>query len=197
MKQLAVSIKEGDRSAFDRFYHATYPKAMAYLSKMLFHRNAQDDIIQEAYIRLWLHRGSVDENQSIESYFFTILRNTIFNYLRKQAVDRKRMLELDTEDETPFRQYAVNNAMEGLYAKEFASSYHAVLQKVSPVRQRCFRLHREQGMTYREIALQEGIHIRTVERYISDTLQFLRENLLAGHYLVCSLPSCLMTFYLA
>lgn len=196
MKLLAVRIMEGDQSAFDEFYHITYPKAMAYLGKMLFNAHFRDDIIQEAYIRLWLHRASIDAEQSVEAYFFTILRHTIFNHLRKQAVDRKRVLELDTEDEARFQKYAVNNSMEVLYAKDFASTYHTVLQKVSPVHQRCFRLHREQGLTYREIALQEGIHIRTVERYIGDTLQFLRENLLASHYVVCTLPTCLMTFYM-
>lgn len=197
MKLLAVRIREGDASAFDEFYHITYPKAMAYLAKMLFNRDFQDDIVQEAYIRLWLHRASIDAEQSVEAYFFTILRHTIFNHLRKQAAGRKRVLELDTEDETRFPEYAVNNSLEALYAKDFASSYHTALQKVSPVHQRCFRLHREHGLTYREIALQEGIHIRTVERYISDTLQFLRENLLTPHHIICTLPTCLMTFYLA
>lgn len=192
MKLLAKRIREGDQLAFDEFYRITYPKAMAYLNKVLYGKSAHDDVLQEAYIRLWLHREAIDVQQSVEAYFFTTLRHTVFNYLRKHAVERKRSLELDLEDDA---QHPADNFIEHLHTKEFVARYHTVLQQISPVHQRCFRLHREHGLTYREIAQQEGIHIRTVERYISDTLQFLRENLMASHYLLCSMPSCLLMMF--
>lgn len=192
MKLLAKRIREGDELAFDEFYRITYPKAMAYLGKVLFDKNAHDDVVQEAYIRLWLHREAIDVQQSVEAYFFTTLRHTVLNYLRKHAARRKRLLELDVEDDT---HHQADNFIEHLHAKEFVTRYHIVLDQVSPVHQRCFRLHREQGLTYREIAQQEDLNVRTVERYISDTLQFLRENLLTSHYLICTMPSCLLAFF--
>lgn len=182
METLASKIRSGDIAAFDQFYNVTYPRVMAYLSRVLYYNSLADDIAQETYIKLWVGRKKIDVSRSVDSYLFAILRNTITDHLRKLAADRKRLLSSASisifNEAIDMKMQAADNVTDTLYYKEFASIYNGFLNQVSPVKQRCFRLHREQGLTYREIAVLEGLHIKKVERYISDTIQFLREKLL-------------------
>ena len=48
---------------------------------------------------------------------------------------------------------------------------------------RFYLLNREEGLTYKEIALQEGVSEKTVERYIGRVLRTLRTRLASFFFL--------------
>lgn len=177
MNTLENEIKNGNRAAFQVFFNNTYTKTTAYLTHVLFNDSYADDIAQEAFVKLWVNRQLIDPAQSLEAWFFTIVRNTLISHLRKMVAEKKKGSTtqiLLQEVETEIYGHTTNEGLHHLQKQDIWQLCNEVLQSIDPVKERCFRLHREQGLTYNEIARSEKLSVKTVERYISDTLKLLR-----------------------
>ncbi|MGN7720506.1 RNA polymerase sigma factor [Chitinophaga sp. 22620] len=178
MNFLSSEIKNGNELAFRDFFDSTYPRVLAYLRKFFEKDNAyMDDIAQEAYVKLWQNREQIDENQALENYLFGILKNTVLSYFRTLASTKKKssvyMASLRQADA------ADNNVIRNMHQKECNQDYEQVMRGISPLKQQCFRLHREYGLTYFQISEKEGIAIKTVEKYIRETSRILQSKLLS------------------
>ncbi|MBO9154257.1 RNA polymerase sigma factor [Chitinophaga sp. GCM10012297] len=158
--------------AFRRYFNATYPRVKAYLSTVLDTNLHVDDIAQEVYIKLWNNWERVDHSTSPDGYLFTIVRHTIISHFRS-AKNRKTAILPENDAELGQE----NNSEDKLQQKEYLHIYEQTLQTLHTVKQRCFRLHWDAGLTYRQIADQEGISVKTVERYIREIKTVLRTKL--------------------
>jgi DNA-directed RNA polymerase specialized sigma subunit, sigma24 homolog len=54
--------------------------------------------------------------------------------------------------------------------------YESEVDKLSPQRQKVFRLSREKNLSYAEIAKEMDLSVNTVENYMVSALNTLREN---------------------
>ncbi|AEW01205.1 hypothetical protein A4D02_32805 [Niastella koreensis] len=177
MTQLEIEIKNGNRAAFQLFFNNTYNRTTAFLTHAMYNSSYADDIAQEAFVKLWVNRQMIDPAQSLDAWFFTIVRNTMISHLRKMVAEKKKGSTtqlLLQEAETEIYGYTTNDGLHHLQQQDIRQLFNEVLQSIDPVKERCFRLHREQGLTYREIAQSEKLSVKTVERYISDTLKLLK-----------------------
>ena len=175
MDPLSHNIKNGNELAFREFFDKTYGKVYAYLLKSFNNNLHLDDIAQEVYVKLWQNRANIDETQSLEGYLFKILRNTVISHFRTLAKDKKHNSGYLQEKQNDSHTDTLNN----IHEKENNLYYEQVMQEISPLKQQCFRLHREYGLTYRQISKKEGIAVKTVEKYIRQTSRILQSRLLS------------------
>ena len=64
-----------------------------------------------------------------------------------------------------------------LSKKELDEQYKINLTRLTPQRQKVFRLSREEDMTYAEIAAHLNLSVKTVEAHMTASLQFMRNSL--------------------
>lgn len=109
------------------------------------------------------------------------MRNTAITHIQKTLAERSRLKKSHEWDilYTGGNPGPVvsNEGVFNLQYKDSLVSYHKALKTISPERLHCFRLHREKGLTYHQIAQSEGLSVKTVEKYISFVIQSLREIL--------------------
>lgn len=178
MDSLALRIKNGNELAFREFFDKTYSRVYAYLLKAFNDNIHLDDIAQEVYVKLWQSRANIDEAQSLDGYLFKILRNTIISHFRTLAKDKKHNNGYTLAVQQTFNNQSYTDTLHAIQEKENNQFYEQVMQEISPLKQQCFRLHREFGLTYRQISAKEGIAIKTVEKYIRQTSRILESKLL-------------------
>ena len=168
--------------AFREFFDKTYARVYAYLVKAFDSNNIHlDDIAQEVYVKLWQNRAQIDEEQFLEGYLFKILRNTVISHFRTLAKDKKRNSGYTRSIQETHRNQlygSYTDAFKNIHEKENNQHYEQVMKGISPLKQQCFRLHREFGLTYNQISQREGIAIKTVEKYIRQTSRLLQSKLL-------------------
>jgi RNA polymerase sigma factor (sigma-70 family) len=181
MNELAPDIKQGNEQAFQAFFHQTHYRVVRYLSSLLTDNRYAEDIAQEVYIKIWLSREQIDPTQSLEAWLFTIVRNSAATHIRKMLADKKRLQVVGEELAPPLA--TSNEGMLKLIYQDSLQVYNIATQTLAPQHLRCFKLHREQGLTYRQIAEMEGISVKAVEKYISTVLQHLRKTLPANQSL--------------
>lgn len=182
ISELALGIKNGSEQAFHLFFTRTYARVTRYLHKTLSDNRFADDIAQEVFIRLWQNRQRIDPAQPLEAWLFAIVRNTAATYIHKMLAERTRLQKarqsrLLYAEEIGSEPVVSNEGVPALDYKDSLSLYHQALETISPERLQCFRLHREEGLTYHQIAEAKGISVKTVEKHISFVIRSLREML--------------------
>ena len=155
------------------FFQAHGPALRRYLAKHVRSEADREDLEQEVYLRLTQspHWQTADEP---EAFVITIARNLIIDLAWRQRVRQHgHHVALDPErdhDQTPSIEQQFGERAE-------LQRVIAAIQHLKEPARRAFILHRFEDMTYGQIAAHMGISIKTVEKYISQCLQALRQSL--------------------
>jgi RNA polymerase sigma factor (sigma-70 family) len=125
-----------------------------------------DDLIQEAYARLWLVEFSHIANG--RSYLFTVVRNLLIEQARRaRIVPMERMGEIDalripSEEPGPDRRVNAHQELERL---------ERILGHLPERCRQAFELQKFHSLTQREIAQTMNISEKTVEKHLAVALE--------------------------
>jgi RNA polymerase sigma-70 factor (ECF subfamily) len=165
-------VRTGDPHAFEALFHQYHAPLCAFAYRYLGARDLAEEIVQEVFLLVWERRATWEVRTSARSYLFTAVRNASLSYLRHERVVRRR----EPEVRELLRALAPSGEPESTEWETIA----AVRQAIGRLPERCrlvFTLHREQGLTYTEVADVLGISPRTVEVQIGRALKSLRKAL--------------------
>lgn len=134
-----------------------------------------DDLIQEAYSRLWRTDFSTITNG--RSYFYMVVRNTLLEQARRaRIVPMERMSEIESlriasDEPEPERRVIARQELERLWR---------IVEMLPEQCRRAFELQKLGGLSQREIAAEMGISEKTVEKHLGRAFARVLEALNAG-----------------
>jgi RNA polymerase sigma-70 factor (ECF subfamily) len=83
---LVAAVAQGDRSAFEQLYAATRAKLYGVVLRILKRHDLADEVIQEAYLKIWGSAGSFDPTRASPiTWMVTIARNRAIDLVRKRS----------------------------------------------------------------------------------------------------------------
>jgi RNA polymerase sigma factor (sigma-70 family) len=131
-----------------------------------------DDLLQEAYARLWVAEFTRIGNG--RSYFYTVVRNLLVEQARRaRIVPMERMEEIELLN--------IINVEPGperhIGARQELERVQRVVAGLPTQCRRAFELQKFEGLSQREIASQMGISERTVEKHLAKALARVIEAL--------------------
>ena len=172
-RRLILGLKKGDHDSYEALFDLYYVRFVNFADAVIRDRTAAKDIVQEAFIRIWINRANLNENQSIENYLYVIVKRLLLNHLR----DLKHALSLDSEtvQTVPTHTWGGQDLL--VIANETRCRINDAIDKMPPQRRAVFTMSRNQGMSNKEIAESLQISVKTVERHITMALADLRENI--------------------
>ncbi|WP_062059816.1 RNA polymerase sigma factor [Aquimarina longa] len=157
------------KEKFSKLFDIHYKRLFNYAFKVVSNRDIAEGLVQETFIKLWENIGNInDDERSIESYLITVLKHKIIDNHRKKQTQEKHLnlYKLNTEFTT-----SIDGQWE--LEKEIDNIYNSLQPKTSEI----FKLSRDKGLTYPEIASLKNISIKTVESHISKALHTFRKRL--------------------
>ncbi len=83
--QIVRMIQNGSRDAFDILYETYKNQAMRSMYLITNSRYDCEDIVQEAFVKCYLHIGELKDASQFKSWFFQILYRTAWHYIKKNA----------------------------------------------------------------------------------------------------------------
>jgi RNA polymerase sigma-70 factor, ECF subfamily len=184
---LIEGLNEGNERIFDYLFHLYYSGLVVYAKKFLSVQTEAEDIVQEIFVNLWIHRASFSIDQSIKAYLFTAIKNRCIDNLRHQAVTSKAEKILAERMEISYNEDHL------LIESELRGLINAAIQKLPSVCREIFIMNRFEGLKPSEIAEKKGISIRTVEGHIGKALKIMRKEL--ETYLPTSLVTVLLNIF--
>ena len=169
---LRVSLR--DRMAFDLLYAATSAKLFGTCLRVLKDRTAAEDVVQEAYIRIWLKadRFSVT-GQSPMSWLIAIARHLAIDRLRarREAVG-------DTEDAAALE---IRDPAPGPEGRAIAAGERrrldGCLDELESDRAAAVRAAYLEGDSYADLAARHNVPLNTMRTWLRRSLMRLRECL--------------------
>jgi len=168
--ELFSKILHDDEKAFSELFNRYYSGLCVYAYQILHDDQKTQELVQEVFVQVWMKRKEIQVHSSVKSYLFRSVKNQLINWINHQKVEQKYLdkLAAEQEDFHP-NQYFLEV---GLQQKIEAS-----VEALPPKRKEIFKLSREEGLTYREIAEKLEVSIKTVETQMGLALKQLREDL--------------------
>jgi RNA polymerase sigma-70 factor (ECF subfamily) len=162
-------IAAGDQGAFEQLFRAHYRPLCAFALQYVKDGDRAEDLVQELFTHLWQDRERTRISTSIKSYLFAAVRNRCLNALA--VASRLRPLNERVHDRPDDEQPGEDEHTER------AARVQAAIEGLPEERRKVFRLSRNEGLKYHEIAARLGISVKTVENQMGKALKTLREEL--------------------
>src|SRR4051812_492757 len=170
IEQLKQMI-QGDGVAFRHIYERYQGLVFSFALSLTKSTEVARDMTQEVFIRLWEKRALVDATQNFSAYLKTITHNHVVNYLVKANRDRTYYQKL-CSDIAHLSQLSPDILIE----KELGKAYAAAVEALPPQKKIIFRLSREEGLTYEQIADQLGLSPNTVRNHMTEAIKSVRSH---------------------
>ena len=169
---LLRQLREGDMASYEILFHRYYPTFFAFAKGMLKDEGAAEDIIQNVFMKIWIHREALVETMSIKNYIYVLSKREVFNHLRAKYNTHVVL----TEDMMTLEHPSEHEETQSDY-RELREAVQNVIDAMPPKRKSVFCLSRFKSLTNQEIADKLGISIRTVEKHIELALRAFKEQL--------------------
>jgi len=167
--ELISRIKEGDESAFRIVFDLYSSKLYAFSYRFLKEKEPCQEVVQEAFLNLWINRAKLDNQYPIAPYLYTITRRLTLNVLRHVATSQCAMnkMWLNVKKES-------NETEEEVFLDDLSRFTEQVLSGMPKQQQLIFRMSRHQELSYDEIAEELNISRNTVKNHLVAALKTLR-----------------------
>jgi RNA polymerase sigma-70 factor (ECF subfamily) len=167
-------IRQDDEKAFNILFYQHHARVYNLARRFLPYKEDAEEIVQIVFIALWENRYQIDENQSVIGYILTITRHWIYNTLRK-SIYRQGYLEYIQNQDKSF-DFVTEDVV---LFNELNSLVEKLISDLPPKRSEIFRLSRNEGLSYREIADRLSITESTVNTQLTKALEYIRKNIKA------------------
>jgi RNA polymerase sigma-70 factor (ECF subfamily) len=168
-----ISLADGgDTQAFAALYdrHARVAYSLAY--RMMGERQAAEDLVQEAFLKVWRSAGSYRvEKASVRTWVLSILNNRGIDELRSSASRRRTQdrVEAQTSTSQPSEAFAET------WRNSQGEQVREALRGLPPEQLTVLELAYFSGYTHKEIAELLGLPLGTVKGRMRLGLQKIRE----------------------
>lgn len=169
MKSNRVLTDLSDPSLFEELFKRYYSPLCAFTYRYTENHDLAEEIVQDTFTYLWENLPRIEIRTTLESYLYGAVRNAALNHLKHLKVREKYELHAKQAKSAESTDFAELDELEA-----------AIREALTSLPEKCreiFEMNRNQGLTYKEIAEQLEISIKTVETQMSRALKFLREAL--------------------
>ncbi|PWJ55548.1 RNA polymerase sigma-70 factor (ECF subfamily) [Dyadobacter jejuensis] len=130
-----------------------------------------EDLVQDLFVSLWVHRQDIRIEKSLPIYLFAALKNRIISQHRKEMYRKASSIE-ELNPEILIRQSA-NLVDDWILFEEVQKKYNTALEMLPEKSKAVFELSRS-GLPNKEIAQLLGLAEKTVEFHITKSIRILK-----------------------
>ncbi len=166
---LFKKVKLDDQKSFDILFHKYYNSLCNYAYLFLKENDLTQEIVADVYLKIWNNRKNIEIQTNLKAYFLRSTHNEVISYLRKA---RLQTVSLDQ-----------NNNMEEIFEetpetllinKETCNEFGKMIGELPKQARLVFRLHKIDGLTYKQIAEVLELSLKTVDNHMGRALKMMR-----------------------
>ena len=136
---LISAVKKGDKGAYEQLFVRYYPTLLRFIHGMLKDNHMAEDIAQNIFMKLWIHREKLDSTQSLKNYLFVLAKHEIFNIFKAKRTTMLSLLPQLNDRDIEDRGYSIEEQY------NYAELNELLIQNISkmpPQRQLIFPMSR-------------------------------------------------------
>jgi len=165
-------MAEGDQRAMRYFFDKYYDTLCNYINLYIHDRSVSEDLVQDIFIYFWEKRGTLRLETSVKSYLFRASRNKYLNYFRDEKCHH--LIEKEVSSKSEILTSPNDNDID---LKRLEEVINTSINNLSPRCREVYLLHKNDDLSYKEIAFRMDLSVKTVENQMTIALKKLREQL--------------------
>ena len=173
--QVAINkiVLNGDQSAFELIYTSYYDRLYGLALSIVKSEEAAEEIYNDVMLNIWNHREKLLSINNLTVYLYVSVKNHSLRCLtRLSKINQVKLDELNFEiqDFSP-------TAQDQIISSEFLEAINKAIGQLSPQCKLVFKLVKEDGLKYKEVAEILNISIKNVEYHIANALKKIANHI--------------------
>jgi RNA polymerase sigma-70 factor (ECF subfamily) len=170
---LMAGVARGDQAAFERLYVATRAKLFGVVLRILRRTDLAEEVIQEAYLKIWNNAGSFDAKLATPiTWMVAIARNRALDVVRRKSEvsieDEPEAMETAGEEPNPLARQEMTDELKRLLG---------CLGQLDEERRRLVLLAYYGGWSREQLAVKFEAPANTIKTWLRRSLLEIRECL--------------------
>lgn len=174
LRQLQQKIKKGDTAAFTRLYGMLFKRLYGFSFSIVKVADLAHEVVEDVLLKLWMQREKIDAIQNLPVYLYVAVKNQSLN---KLALKANQWLTEDFDELTPEVASIPNDPLRLMITKEMLGRINEAIENLPPRCKMIFRLVREDGLRYKEVAEILNISVNTIDVQMATAVKRICESL--------------------
>ncbi|MDJ1466880.1 RNA polymerase sigma-70 factor [Xanthocytophaga flava] len=173
IRDLQERLCNNDQEAFAALYRLFFMRLFQFTKMYVHNRETAEELVNDIMLKLWHRRSEVLKIQNLETYLFVSARNKSLNYLSQRSP-----FHISLEPESG--EIEIVNTDDPEKILEWRQIYELLMQAVEELPDQCrtvFKLIKEEGMSYKQVAEILDLSPRTVETQLFRAMKKLHKSL--------------------
>jgi RNA polymerase sigma-70 factor (ECF subfamily) len=168
-----AALQDSDENAFEALYLRHFSGLVGFVRTYIPNAGEEArDIVSDVFSHLWIHRKEITLETSLTAYLYAAVRNKTVDHIRKNKL--RPVILKDNFDDLPVSDgYTPERE---LTYKEIDNYIASLIERLPPHAKVIFKMNRDEGLTYEEIAAILKISVNTVKTQMFRSLKFLKEQ---------------------
>jgi len=173
IRKLAERIaRQDDEKAFRQLFEHFYPGLNDFAFYFVKTKANAEEVVTDVFVKVWQNRKKLTSIVNVKAYLFTITKREALNYIRNNKLNERLFIQIDDQmkfiSKNPEHEYLTNELL-----LIISNSINNLPEKCRLV----FRLVKENGLKYKEVASMLDITEKAVEMHISKALKRIKRSL--------------------
>jgi len=170
MQSLLQRIQfDNDETAFKEFYKENVFRLFQFAFAYVRNKELSEEIVNDVFLKLWQHRSKLNQIKNIQVYLYVSVKNTAFNYSRKNTGKRN----IDIEEISADHFYLSPDQEQIMVTDELKKQIEQSINQLPPKCKLVFKLVKEDGLSSAEVAAILGVSYKTVTTQLTIALKKL------------------------
>jgi RNA polymerase sigma-70 factor (ECF subfamily) len=176
--RLMLRVKEGDVQAFEQLVEMHQRAVIGTVARMLNNLDDAHDVAQQVFIRVWRSAPRYEPSAKFTTWLFTIMRNLVFNEMRRRG--RKREVSMEERQEEHHLEPVTaerTNPDTVVAQSELEAAIDRAIQTLPEKQRLAVLLRRDVDMPYEEICDVLKMSLSAVKSLLFRARNDLKEKL--------------------
>jgi RNA polymerase sigma-70 factor (ECF subfamily) len=168
-EQIMQKILDKDPEAFNEIYNKLYRKLFLFANSLIGNTEEARDIVGESFLKFWSKNNSFSNMTHLQVYFYTIIKNSCIDYLRRDKLKSKvESLLVKTEQLS-------ENVIEKKYQEaELVQMLYDRINQLPDRMQQVFKLTYLDGFSRAEVAQMLNLSENTIRNTNAAAMKAIR-----------------------
>jgi RNA polymerase sigma-70 factor (ECF subfamily) len=164
LRALQQSIAKSDETAFTQLYLQFNKRLQQFANSLIRSKETSEELVEDVFVKIWANRQSIIEIDNLTVYLYVAVKNKALNSLSQKA---KELIAAPFDYlDLPVDEFAAD-PYELIITNEMMARLQKVIENLPPRCKMIFKLIREDGLKYKEVAEILNISVNTIDAQIA------------------------------
>ena len=160
LRELQIRIAREDETAFTQLYLHFGKKLILFAVSLVRSKEIAEELVEDVFVKLWANRRSIADIENITVYLYVAVKNKALNMLSQKA---KALIAAPFDYlDTTIDKFA-SDPYDLMITSEMMTRMLQVIETLPPRCKMIFKLIREDGLKYKEVAEILNISVNTID----------------------------------